>query len=260
MANVSRRDLLKLGGAAALGLGAARFIPAQQDQENYFKAPLLWHGSRSYKNIALTYDDCNSLERLHKVEATLDEFPEFRVTFFPIGLKIPDLEKKDKGIWKRLVGKGHEIGYHTYDHVNIDVMSLVGALADFDKCHHALNDALGADYPLRFVRPPYDIIGQTLDALCQERGLVATLFSVGGGGDPKVVLRAIQQAKGGDIVQMHIRTEDYESSKLALPWLQENGWELVAMSGLYDAFLREQVNSAGCDVNTGNALTRTCVE
>jgi peptidoglycan/xylan/chitin deacetylase (PgdA/CDA1 family) len=104
MARISRRDFLKLGGAALFGLAGARFIPKpQEDQEQYFKAPLLWHGSRSYKNIAITYDDCNSLVRLHKVEALLDQFPEFKATFFPIGLKLPDLESKDKGIWKRLV-------------------------------------------------------------------------------------------------------------------------------------------------------------
>jgi len=261
MARVSRRDFLKLGGAALLGLAGSRFFPKQEgDQEEYFQAPLLWHGSRSYKNIAITYDDCNSIVRFHKVEALLDEYPEFKVTFFPIGLKIPDLEIKDKGIWKRLIEKGHEIGYHSYDHVNIGVMSLKGALEDFDRWYEALVSALGWDYPVRFVRPPYDIISPTLDLLCQERGLVATLFSVGGGGPPDVVLRAIQKAEGGDIVQMHIRTEDYESSKLAFPWLKENNWDLVTMSNLYDAYLREQVNSDGCDVDVGSTLTRTCVE
>lgn len=259
MANFSRRDFLKLGGAALLGLAGARFIP-KQDDGGYFKAPLLWHGSRSYKNIAITYDDCNSIIRFRKVEALLDEFPEFKVTFFPIGLKIPDFESKDKGIWKRLIEKGHEIGYHSYEHVNIDIMSITGALMDFDRWYEALVNALGTDYPVRFVRPPYDIVGATLDTLCQERGLVAALFSVGGGGNPEVVLRAIQKAEGGDIVQMHIRTEDYESSKLAFPWLKENNWDLVTLSTLYDDYLREQVNSDGCDVNAGNGLTRTCLE
>ncbi|MDD2921923.1 MAG: polysaccharide deacetylase family protein [Anaerolineales bacterium] len=257
MANISRRDFLKLGGAALLGLAGTRFIPKQAEGD-YFNAPLLWHGSRSYKNIAVTYDDCNSLTRLQRVETLLDEFPKFKVTFFPIGLKLPDLDARDKGIWKRLVNKGHEIGYHSYEHVNLGVMSLAGALEDFDRWRDALVNALGMDYRVRFVRPPYDIISPTLDLLCQERGLVAALFSVGGGGAPDVVLRAIQKAKGGDIVQMHIRTEDYESSKLAFPWLKENYWDLVTMSALYDNYLREKINSNGCDV--GNGLTRTCVE
>ncbi len=258
----SRRDFLKLGGAAVLAMAGARFIARAQEEDLSFRftAPLIWHGTRRYKNLAITYDDCNSLVRLKKIEALLDEFPEFKVTFFPIGLKIPDLENQEKGLWKRLVEKGHEIGYHTYEHVNIQVMSPPAALMDFDRWQSALVDALGTDYPTRFVRPPYNILSPTLDILCQERGLVAAQFSVGGGGAPDVVLRAIQKAKGGDIVQMHVRTEDYESSKLALPWLKENEWNLVTMSKLYDDYLREQVNPDGCDVIAGGGLTRTCVE
>jgi len=259
MANFSRRDFLKLGGAAALGLAGARFIP-KQDYTEYFTAPLLWHGSRSYRNIAFTYDDCNSIVRLQKIEALLDEYPEFKVTFFPIGLKIPDLESKDKGVWNRLIGKGHDIGYHTYDHVNLGVMSPEAALMDFDKWQEALTAALGMDYPTRFVRPPYDLISPTLDFLCNERGLVAAMFSVGGGGPADYVLHAVQKTKGGDIVQMHVRTEDYESSKLVFPWVKENNWEMVTMSKLYDDYLREKVNSDGCDAEAGSVLTRTCVE
>ncbi len=251
MTSISRRDFLKLSGAALLGISASRFIPFQNDEPN-FTAPLIWNGSRKFKRMAFTYDDCLLLNKLQDLEVLLDEFPEFKVTFFPVGAKIHDLDKQDKGIWKRLVDKGHEIGYHTFNHVNLGVMSLAGALMDFDKWHAALNQALGAEYNVRFMRPPYDIISPTMYKLCQERGLVATLFSIGGGGEPRVVVKAIQEGKGGDIVQMHIRTQDYNSSVQAFPWLKENNWELVTMSKLYDDYLREQVNSDGCDVNTGN--------
>lgn len=259
MAKISRRDFLKLGGAAVFGVAAARFAPAR-DYTEYFEAPLLWHGSRSYKTIAFTYDDCNSLARMQKMEKLLEAHPEAKATFFPVGLKIPDLDKQDKGIWKRLVDKGHEIGYHSYRHVNLGVMSYKGVLEDFQFFQNALNEALGTEHPARFVRPPYDIITPTLNYLCLNRGLVATMFSVGGGGEPEVVFNGIQKAKGGDIVQMHVRTEDYESSQLAFPWLKANGWEMVTMGRLYDDYLREQVNPAGCDVDAGNALTRACVE
>jgi hypothetical protein len=59
---------------------------------------------------------------------------------------------------------------------------------------------------------------------------------------------------------MHIRTLDYNSSMQVYPWLRENKWELVTMSKLYDDYLREEVNSQGCDVDAGVSLTRTCVE
>ena len=259
MTSISRRDFLKLGGAALFGISASKFIPFQDDESN-LTAPLIWNGSRKFKRMAFTYDDCYLLDKLQDLEVLLDEFPEFKVTFFPVGAKILDLDQDDKGIWKRLIDKGHEIGYHTFNHVNLGVMSRAGALADYDKWYSALTSVLGVEYNMRFMRPPYDIISKTMDVLCQERGLVATLFSVGGGGDPNAVVKAVQESKGGDIVQMHIRTQDYDSSVQLFPWLKENNWELVTMSKLYNDYLREQINSDGCDANTGTPLTRTCVE
>lgn len=259
MTSISRRDFLKISGAALLGISASKFIPFKNDEPN-FTTPMIWNGSRKFKRMAFTYDDCYLLDKLQKFEVLFEEFPEFKVTFFPVGAKILDLDEQDKGIWKRFVDKGHEIGYHTFDHVNLGVMSASAALMDFDKWNGALTQVLGAEYNVRFMRPPYDIISPTMDRLCQERGLVATMFSIGGGGEPDVVVRAVQEGKGGDIVQMHIRTQDYNSSSQVFPWLKENNWELVTMSKLYDDYLREQVNSDGCDINTGNSLTRTCVE
>ena len=259
MTSISRRDFLKLGGAALLGVSASKFIPAQEDEPN-FTAPLVWNGSRKFKRMAFTYDDCYLLNKMQDLEELLNEFPDFKVTFFPVGSKLLNLEEQDAGIWKRLVEKGHEIGYHTFDHVNLGVMSPATALMDYDKWHAALNQVLGMEYTVRFVRPPYDIISYTMDVLCQERGLVAAMFSIGGGGEPDIVTRAIQKGKGGDIVQMHIRTQDYTSSVQVFPWLKENNWELVTMSKLYDDYLREQINPEGCELDAGSSLTRVCVE
>jgi peptidoglycan-N-acetylglucosamine deacetylase len=261
MANISRRDFLKFTGTAllaSLGISASKFIPLQ-DEPN-FTAPLIWNGSRKFKRMAFTYDDCYLLNKMQALEKLLNKYPEFKVTFFPVGGKLLNLEEQDAGIWKRLVEKGHEIGYHTFDHVNLGVMSPATALMDYDKWYAALTQVLGTEYNVRFVRPPYDIISYTLDVLCQERGLVAAMFSLGGGGQPDIVVRAIQKGNNGDIVQMHIRTQDYNSSLQVYPWLKENKWELVTMSKLYDDYLQEQINPSGCDVDTGISLTRTCLE
>jgi peptidoglycan/xylan/chitin deacetylase (PgdA/CDA1 family) len=210
--------------------------------------------------MAFTYDDCYLLKRMQDLEVLLNEFPDFHVTFFPIGAKLLDLDQQDKGIWKRLVEKGHEIGYHTFDHINLAVMSPTTALEDFDKWNDALTKVLGAQYKVKFVRPTYDVISYTLDVLCRERGLVAVLFSIGGGGEPDIVMNAIRAGQNGDIVQMHIRTQDYNSSVQAFPYLKGQGIGAVTLSRLYDDLLREKINSDGCDINTGASLTRTCLE
>jgi peptidoglycan/xylan/chitin deacetylase (PgdA/CDA1 family) len=255
---LSRRDFLKLGGAAMLGLASARFIPPSQQEG--FGAPLIWHGSRKHKYMAFTYDDCYLLNRMQDLEKLLEDYPEFKVTFFPIGQKLLDLDAQDKGIWQRLVNKGHEIGYHTFDHVNIAVMSPDTALEDFDRWLGALTQVLGMDYTVRFVRPTFDVISYTLEVLCRERNLVAVMFSLGGGGEPEIVVNGIEKGKNGDIVQMHIRTQDYNSSLQVYPWLKENQWELVTLGRMYNDLLREQNQSDGCDVGTGTSPTRTCLD
>src|SRR3972149_8350913 len=152
MTSISRRDFLKFGGTAllaSLGISASKFVPLQ-DEPN-FTAPLIWNGSRTFKRMAFTYDDCYLLNKMQDLEVLLEEFPEFKVTYFPIGSKLLHLDQQDKGIWKRLVEKGHEVGYHTFDHVNLGVMSPAAALMDFDKWHGALNQVLGREYKVRFV-------------------------------------------------------------------------------------------------------------
>jgi peptidoglycan/xylan/chitin deacetylase (PgdA/CDA1 family) len=258
--NINRRDLIKLGGLTLMGVASARFIPSTRQEEGSFTAPLLWNGSRKHRYMAFTYDDCYLLNRMQDLETLLDEYPEFKVTFFPIGQKLLDLDQLDPGIWKRLMEKGHEFGYHTFDHINLGVMSPKTALEDYDKWYGALTQVLGAEFPVRFVRPTFDVISYTLDVLCQERNLVAALFSIGGGGEPNVVVPEIQKGKNGDIVQMHIRTQDYTSSTEVFPWLKENNWSLVTMTHLYDDYLREKVNSDGCEIDTGGDLARVCVE
>src|SRR6188474_1109060 len=100
MPDLSRRDFLKLGGLALLGISANQFSPAQEGFP--FTAPLIWNGSRKFKRIAFTYDDCYLLNKMQDLEALLDEYPEFKVTFFPVGVKLTSLEQQDPGIWKRL--------------------------------------------------------------------------------------------------------------------------------------------------------------
>jgi peptidoglycan/xylan/chitin deacetylase (PgdA/CDA1 family) len=254
----SRRDFLKLSGAALFGLAGARFILPNRGDEP--PVPLIYHGSRRHRYLAFTFDDCYLLNRLQDIEAQLDQFPDFHVTFFPIGAKLLDLDRQDKGIWKRLVDKGHEIGYHTFNHINLAVMSPQTALGDFDNWSNALNEILGMKYEVKFVRPTYDILSYTLDVLCRERGLVTVLFSIGGGGEPEVVMNAIRACRNGDIIQMHIRTEDFHTCQQAFPYLREQGIDAVTLTHLYNDLLLEQVNPNGCDIDAGPSLTRTCLE
>ncbi len=214
--------------------------------------------------MSFTYDDCYKIKELHDLENLLDQYPDFKITLFPVGAALLSIEEKDNGIWKRFVEKGHEIGYHTFDHINLGVMSPLGVLEDFDKWSGALTQVLGNPYPTHFVRPPYDIISTPMNILCVERGLVSTLFSIGGGGQVDIVMNAIRKGKNGDIVQMHVRntpeSQDIDTSVQAFAYLKSIGIGAATLSHLYNDLLLEQNQSAGCDLETGESLTRICIE
>ena len=63
--------------------------------------PTIWRGSPRHRRVALTYDDCYLLRRMQDLEALLADYPEFKVTLFPVGVALLNLESQDAGIWKR---------------------------------------------------------------------------------------------------------------------------------------------------------------
>lgn len=255
---LSRRDFLKLTGAGILAASLPRLDLASAQEAQ--SAPLIFRGSTRHPYFALTYDDCYLVKVLQKLEALLDQFPDFHVTFFAVGTALLNTNGKDPGIWNRLYAKGHEIGYHSWDHVNIGVMSPNTALDDYRRWHEALVQVMGFEPVVRFARPPFGVLSHSFDVLCEKNNLVNTIWSTGWGGELEVGLNAAKRSKNGDIVLMHIRPEDIATSAEAYPWMKANGLTSVTLGKLYDDLITEQNEAQGCDTDEGSSLTRTCIE
>jgi peptidoglycan/xylan/chitin deacetylase (PgdA/CDA1 family) len=260
---ISRRDFLKLGGAALLATAFSKLHVTEGAGQDS-PVPILYHGSRLHPYAALTYDDCQLITRLHMLEDILAQHPDTRVTLFPVGEALAAVDQKDPGIWKRFSSKGHEFGYHSYHHHNLAIYKPEQVVADYDKWLEALAGVLDARPSVHFGRPPYDIISQPFLFMCGERDLVPTLYSIGGGGPADFVMNAVRKFHNGDIIQFHTREEpdsqDMTSTSRAIPYLNGLGVQCVTLSQLYDGVLRDQVNSDGCEIGAGQSLTRTCLE
>lgn len=254
---LARRDFLKLAGTG-LAAGLAGFAPMTLQAGT--PAPVIWRGSTRHRYVALTYDDCYLVNRLIGISELLTQFPSFKITLFPVGVALLNNETKEPGIWKRFTDQGHEIGYHSWDHQNFGVLSDEVALEDYARWLEALTRVLGYTPVVRFGRPTYGSLSPSFDTVCRNYGLVNTMWSTGWGGELEVGLNAARHSRNGDIVLMHIRTQDYNTSVQAYPWMEQNDWQAVTLSRLYDDLLLEQNQSAGCDVGAGNRLTRTCIE
>lgn len=260
----SRRDFLKLGGTAVL---SAAFGGLARTEPSSTAPPVIYHGSRNFRKIAMTFDDCWHPDVLQKLIAMLEPYPDFHFTFFAVGDAIEIDEILKPGIWKRLYQGGHEIGYHTYHHTDPQVMSTESLVADFDAWTALLNRVLGLEAKVHFARPPGDDLSVSFQELCRQRGLVATMFSAGFEA-PNMTesMSAASRAANGDIVQMHTYQDppngrfDVDITAKAVPYLVQKGFALVTVSELYGDLLREQYDSSGCETGAGIALTRTCLD
>jgi len=253
----SRRDFLKL---SLSGLVASTMpVSDRQLQAPAKPVPTIWKGSNRHRYFSLTYDDCYLLQRLHDLETLLQEFPTFKITLFPVGLAIQNIHRQDSGIWNRFYERGHEIGYHSWDHSGLHVVSPENAIADFDRWMEALIGVMGYQPRVHFSRPPYGVLSPSFDAIARAHSQVVTMWSTGWGGNLPVGFKAAQDSKAGDIVLMHIRTQDILTSREAYPWMRDNDWRSVTLTELYDDLLRERVQSEGCDVGQVLSLTRTCL-
>lgn len=257
MTSISRRDFLKLGG---LSLLSASFLPYKSTVPPYQEQPVIYQGSAHYNRVALTYDDCYLVTLLHQLEDILVNHPEVRVTLFPVGEALLNNERKDPGVWKRFVDKGHEIGYHSFDHTNPELMSPQKVVADFDRWMDALREVLGGEPIVRFARPPYGNTSLSFLYMCTQRGLVPTMWSTGWGGPTEsVITYTVPKIRQGDIVLLHTRQEDMDTTADALPELAARQIQAVTLSRLYLDWLKEQNESQGCYADSTSIL-RTCIE
>src|ERR1700690_1729703 len=146
---ISRRDFLKLSGAALVAATIGKIGLAQADGTPPLPLPI-YHGSRLYPRVAMTFDDCWHPEVLAQLNEMVVPYPDFHFTFFAIGDAMLIDETVRPGIWKQLYEKGHEIGYHTFHHVDPIVMSSKNLIADFDQWMNTLQQILGVKPVVHF--------------------------------------------------------------------------------------------------------------
>jgi peptidoglycan/xylan/chitin deacetylase (PgdA/CDA1 family) len=269
MSSLSRRDFLKLGGAVL----AAAAVPASSRVRAAGRpAPIIYRGTDRFPRLALTYDDCLLVTRLHMLQEHLTDNPAVRVTLFPVGQALLNNETKDPGIWKWFHSRGHEFGYHSWDHTDPWVLSNPELLDDYDRWQDALYSVLGSRPHIRFARPPFGNLSGSFLNMCSLRGKVATMWSTGFGGAVDVGVAAAKRARYGDIVLLHTRNQpaipsikqeeswDMTITGQILPWFASEGVECVTLSRLYDDLILEQHNAAGCDIGRGQSPTRLCLD
>lgn len=199
------------------------------------KEPLIFmRGDPSKKLIALTFDDSPYPKWTPKLLDVL-RMLNVRATFFCIGASV----KKYPAIAREIVAAGHEIGNHSYNHIDLAWLSRGEAQAEIEACNDVLRKSVGIQPTL--VRPPGGNFDEYLIEAAKKTGMTLVFWTANVGDyrrqNPEAVLKiAIERTKAGGIILMH---DGVQQTLGALPTfvhrMQAKGYKFVTVSELIAA-------------------------
>ena len=178
------------------------------------------------KLIAFTFDDGPSETNTNYLLDNLDKY-DAKVTFFVLGSRV----NSNKETIKRAYLEGNDIGSHTYNHQNLNLLSDFALIDEVKKTNEAIKEVIGTSPTL--LRPPY---GNLTDHGKELANMSIILWNI----DPldwkykdknRVVQEIIEHAHDGAIILVHdIYKSSIEGALLAMEELQKQGYAFVTIN------------------------------
>lgn len=181
------------------------------------------------KMVAITFDDGPNPIHTNAILDTLEKY-DARATFFDLG----SLVEKYPDVVKREAALGCEVASHSYKHDNFNKLTGAQITADVEKTEAAFQKVLGTS-PSAF-RPPYGNCNDSVKGLIP---LPIYLWSVDTldwkSRNAQAVMNEVKAIGDldGKVILLHgIYASSAEATELLVPYLQEQGYELVTVSEL----------------------------
>lgn len=190
--------------------------------------------------VALTFDDGPHAEYTDQI---LDILEENRTvaTFFEVAANL----YKDPKAVRRAADMGCEIGSHSYRHADLGKMSLEDIEADLAAADELFVQVLGQAPAL--LRPPY---GSVNKALKTSAGRTLVTWSIDPedwlSRDAEKVVSHIQNVGDldGQVILLHSTyASTVEATQVLVPWLLEQGYQLVTVSELLTLRFRQEIET-----------------
>ena len=122
--------------------------------------------------VVLTFDDGPSPALTPKLLDTLAR-QNVKAMFFVLGQLLGTAAGQN--IIKRAFAEGHIIANHSFDHPNLQTLSLAQVKSQFKRTQ----DLIGAcAHPMKFVRQPYGSTNPSIDKLLKDEGYTKLLWNV----------------------------------------------------------------------------------
>lgn len=182
------------------------------------------------KAVALTFDDGPSTVNTPKILDLLEKY-QAHATFFVVGQRV----SAGADVLKREISLGCEIGSHTWSHADLSKMKMSGVNKENKKTVDLVKKLTG--YEIKTVRPPWGAISNKMR---KKMKMPMILWSVDTldwkSKDADKVFKQIKKnVSDGDIILVHdIHPSTAEAMKKVIPWLQENGYDILTVSELME--------------------------
>jgi len=209
------------------------------------RVPVVSSVPQAEKRVAFTFDDGPHATFTRPILEALAAHGA-RATFFVRGAA---LDETTVQIVRETLAAGHEVGNHTYRHLNFDYVDDATITRQITLTHDQL--AMICGRPPVLIRPPYASALKRVDAIATAMGYRATCHWSISASDYRLPL-AHQIVEGilgelhdGAIVLLHdgcapeqrghSRGETVKAVRRLIPTLLARGYELVTLSELLDA-------------------------
>ena len=178
------------------------------------------------KLIAFTFDDGPNTTTTNRL---LDGIKEYnaKVTFFVLGSRVNNHQE----VLKRAYEEENQIGTHTYNHLNLFLLSDSKITEEINKTDEAIKNIIGV-YP-EVLRPPYGNINDNIKKLSSKYIINWNVDTEDWKLKDRNLIKdnILKNARDGAIVLLHdIYTESVEGSLLAMEELEKEGYAFVTIS------------------------------
>ncbi|GGE69813.1 polysaccharide deacetylase family sporulation protein PdaB [Priestia taiwanensis] len=198
--------------------------------------PVVWEAPMKEKLIAITFDDGPDPIFSSQVLDVLKEH-QAKATFFVVG----EYAKMHPEIIKREIADGHEVGNHTFTHIDILKVSTSKLKKEIEKTERIIYRE--GEPELKLFRPPLGNISWPLVKMMEEKNYKVVLWSWhqdtrdwAGRGAGSMATQVLTNLRNGDIILFHDaggdRTPTVQALKMILPKLKERGYKCVTVSEL----------------------------
>lgn len=225
---------------AILSIIAGAFLTLQAVLPgNHFYGPVLSEATTGRKVVALTFDDGPYPPYTAQLLDVLKE-ADVRATFFLVGRNA----KEHPELVRRIAAEGHQIGNHTYNHVDLLKLERQQIADEVDRTQQVIAAITGQAPGI--VRPPHGFRDSVVLDVMAERNLRVVEWSVScrdwvNPGVEVIVDRVMRKTKSGSIVLLHdgagiasdaSRSQTVEATRRIIRELKARGYQFVTVDGL----------------------------